>query len=350
MGPKIFQEGQYTLAEIKKFKKTLPPNVAVYNILPTQLLELYEAQNPSSIHTKGFITEAERYASQESHDERGDWIYFPWNNHLIHTLNEKENFLLRTFRNRNLVTQEEQAKLREITLAFVGLSVGSSGMISCVYEGLGQNFKLSDFDTLDTTNLNRIRARLDQIGVAKSTIVTQQAYEIDPYINIIEYSKGIRAENYLELFEKPTPTIIFEAIDDFKIKFLLRKAAKKFKIPLVMFTNIHDRILIDIERYDQEKNLKIFNGLADEIASTIDALEITPEIEKRLAVELVGKKNVSRRAFASVQEIGKTLTGRPQLMGTVGISGALATYVVRRIILGPNLSSSRYIFDLDSLF
>lgn len=65
---------------------------------------------------------------------------------------------------------------------------------------------------------------------------------------------------------------------------------------------------------------------------------------------MVGKENIPTRALQSVREINKTLVGRPQLSSTVAISGALASYLSRRIILGKKLPSGRKRISLNEIF
>lgn len=54
----------------------------------------------------------------------GQWIYHRWTNTLYHILSKKEYYMLRTIRHRDIITQEEQTKLKRSTIAIAGLSVG----------------------------------------------------------------------------------------------------------------------------------------------------------------------------------------------------------------------------------
>jgi hypothetical protein len=59
-------------------------------------------------------------------------------------------------------------------------------------------------------------------------------------------------------------------------------------------------------------------------------------------MELVDKDLVPLRAVESLQEIGRTLAGRPQLYGTVALDGGIAPYLMRRMFLDDDLKSGRY--------
>src|SRR3990167_10414315 len=45
--------------------------------------------------------------------KRGRWVFFPWSNQLLHILDSEDFQELRTARNRNLITKEEQRKFNE---------------------------------------------------------------------------------------------------------------------------------------------------------------------------------------------------------------------------------------------
>ena len=132
------------------------------------------------------------------------------------------------------------------------------------------------------------------------------------------------------------------------MKVLVRIEAKKARIPVVAFANLGDSILADIDRYDLDGSLPLFNGLLGDFPEEI--LKMPDEDKNKYAVKMVGIENVPTRALESVKEIGKTLVGRPQLSSTVIFSGALGTYVTRQIVLGNELKSGRYLIKFEEFF
>src|SRR5690606_24320089 len=85
----------------------------------------------------------------------------------------------------------------------------------------------------------------------------------------------------------------------------------------------------------------------------IEALLKTPVSELNLMkyiLNLLGTENLPTRVLASLNQLGTTLVGRPQLNGTVTIGGGIATYIARQIILGGKLESGRYKISLDQAF
>lgn len=352
--PIVLYEGKNTEEDLEKLKKEMSV-WKICDIYKGQLEELFEIDNPKLKKKSGYKTEMEKFVEERISPKQtlvGNWIYFPWNGRLVHSVNKKEYLQLRTNRNKNLITAEEQEKLSAFTVGMLGLSVGSHIALNLTYGGVGNTMKLAEYDTLDTTNLNRIRARIDEIEEPKINITARQIYEVNPYADLVLFNQGITDENLDEfVFQEPAPKIIFEIIDNFEMKIKLRLKAKKARIPVAMFANIGDRILFDIERYDLDGNLPLFNGLAGSAPEEIiKHPDLTDEDKNKYAVSLTGIENIPQRALDSVKEIDKTLVGRPQLMSTVSITGGLAAYITKQIALGKPIPSGRKLVKFRDLF
>ncbi|MEK6878501.1 MAG: ThiF family adenylyltransferase [Nanoarchaeota archaeon] len=347
--PTIFREGKYNQKDINDFKKKT--GFKVIDIYSNQSKELFEVQNPRITDEKELKKKFPEFEEERKKESSGDWIYYEWNNTFLHTLTEKENDSLRTNRNKNIITAEEQKKLANFTVAIAGLSVGGNIATTLAYNGFSKNIKIADFDTLATTNLNRVRGKLSDVGSAKIEIISRQLYELDPYVNIIAFDKGLNKKNISEFLAGiPKTNLVFEIIDNLPLKILIRKEAKKHKIPVVMLTSIGNSVLIDIERYDQDPKTKIFNGMVDEkILEYILADKIPKSEVNKYVMEIVGPENIPPRVVESVKSIGKTLVGRPQLMSTVTITSGIACFIARKIALGDKVTSGRKIFKFDDL-
>jgi len=348
--PVILREGRYRLKDVGELKRSRSIFL-IRDIYDSQLAELFKVIYPA-MRTASDRGEKllEFMESRRARETYGDWIYFPWSGLLMHTVGEEDFFTLRTNRNKNLVSEDEQRKLAGFTVGVVGLSIGSGMAIGLAYSGISNAIKIAEFDSLDTTNLNRLRSGLPWVGLAKLQATTSQVYEINPYAEIVDFPKGLKKENLGEFFAEPRPRLIFEAIDDFEMKIRIRLAARDAKVPVIMFTNLGDSILIDIERYDLDNSLPIFNGLIGNVPEEILSGPISESDKQRYAVSIVGRENVPPRAMASLLEIGKTLVGRPQLFGTVTISGGIAPYLARKIALGEELASGRKLVKFDEVF
>ncbi|MBU0661497.1 ThiF family adenylyltransferase [Patescibacteria group bacterium] len=327
------------------------------NIYIEQLGELFKIMNPNLLYVdvkeyekkkQEFIIE---YTQVEKDKFRGCWVYLPWKGYFIHMLTPKQYSLVRTNRNKNLITTEEQDVLINSCVATIGLSIGNSIATSLAYNGIGGKVKLAEFDTIDTSNLNRIRAGICQVGEKKIDVISQQIYEIDPFIQQYLFKNGLDDSNLESFFIKDKPDIIFEVIDDFVMKIKLRLMAKKYGVPVVMCTNIGDRVLIDIERFDLDKDLPLFGGRVENIPEEIlNNPDNTDILKNEYAVKLVGRELIPDRALNSVSAIGKDLVARPQLMSTVTISSGLSAYIARKILLGETNLSGSYFIKFSELF
>src|SRR3989344_763684 len=354
--PIILREGIHALSDLEELRRT--QRVWQENdVYPLQLGELFEITHPQLLNSSTFEElrnkfVREKLAGQEKKIQ-GNWIYFPWSGVLAHGVNEEEYLTLITNRNRDIITQEEQKTLQDFCVGIIGLSVGSNVATALAYGGIARDMKLAEFDTLETTNLNRIRARIDQVGMPKVRVVAQQLYEVNPYMNPVFFTDGLTKENLAQfVLEDPRPRLIFEIMDSFEMKIHLRTLARLHGIPVIMVTNLGDRLLMDVERYDLDPGIEFFNGRAGKVPYDIlNKPDIAPADKHRYAVLLAGgAKHIPRRALDSVAAIGKRLVGRPQLGSTVTISGGVGGYLSRKIALKENLRSESWLVDLDTIF
>jgi hypothetical protein len=211
------------------------------------------------------------------------------------------------------------------------------------HNGIGGLFKIAEFDELSTSNLNRVQAGLSEIGERKLDVITRQIYELNPYQEFEPYESGLD-EGALRDFlgGQRKPDVVFEAVDDFELKIQLRLEARKNQVPVIMLTNLHDSILIDVERYDLDKALPIFNGAIGDVPEQILKGVISDADKVRYALKIVSLENTPTRALETLLEINHTVVGRPQLASTVAIGGGIAAWLARRIILGHETPSGRY--------
>lgn len=279
-------------------------------------------------------------------DEYGHWFQFRWNKSLVRFPLQEEHRELRTFRNKDLVTDEEQKKLLGTKAAVYGLSVGSNVVDQLVQGGIGGTVIMGDFDTLSPTNLNRIRAGVPQVGMKKIDIAATKISEIDPYITQIHHREGVNAA-VLEQLAAEKPDVIFDEIDDLAMKAMLRNFAAKNHVPLIMATDVGDTSIIDVERYDLDAETKAFHGKIkqDDIERLISG-DMPDEVRQKLMIKIVGAKHISPRLLQSAMQVDKTLGGLPQLGATAAEGGSLASVAARELILGRKLETGRYISSM----
>lgn len=327
------------------------PGLTVENNIDLALNELFDISHPSKKDSK---TDDElKHFSKEltagQPDNWGQWIFYPWLNKVVHLPAKKELRALRTSRNRNLITAEEQAKLYESAILIVGMSVGSNVVEALVSQGIGGKLILVDMDIIEPSNLNRIRSPYHQVGLDKVEAVSRRMWEIDPYLEIIGYSDGLNEKILSEILAKHPPDVIIDEMDELRMKIKLRETAKAKSTPVVMAADDGDNALIDIERYDLDNNLALFNGRIPEAVLEKIKKETVGRAELGIMIGryFVGTENIPLRMFQSLAEVGKTLPSWPQLGGAAALSGVSLAYVAKKILLNLPLRTGRVLVSLD---
>ncbi len=324
------------------------PGIRVYDSLFTQLRDLIRARYPrrkfSAAELDSLVTE---HLGDSPIEEYGTWFYYPWSMRLVHLLDESEFVELRTNRNRYKITPQEQAELACKRIGIVGLSVGQSVALTLTLERSFGELRLADFDRLDLSNLNRIRAGVHNLNIPKVSITAREIAEIDPYLKVTCFPNGITEMNCDAFLLEPSPLdVVVEECDSIDIKILLRHRARVHRIPVVMETC--DRGMLDIERFDREPERPIFHGLVGDVVP--ESLRgLTREQKIPYILQIIGVDTLSERLRASLIEVEQSISTWPQLASAVAHGGAATADVVRRICIGDQLRSGRYYADLDAL-
>ncbi|HYM01649.1 MAG TPA: ThiF family adenylyltransferase [Stellaceae bacterium] len=314
-----------------------------------QLRDLIAARHPAETLARPRLDEeVARCLAGAPASHHGRWVYYPWSGRLVHLLAPSAFRELRSDRNRNKITPEEQARLRDAAIGVIGLSVGQASALTLALEGVGGRFRLADFDTLSLSNLNRLRAGTYELGVNKAVITARQMFEIDPYLEIEIFADGVTDAN-LAAFLGDGPDrlgVLIEECDDLRVKILAPEGARDRRIPVVMDTN--DRGLLDVERFDLEPDRPIIHGRLGTLdARALDGLSTTEKIPHLL--KLVGEQTLSPRLASSMRDIKRTLSSWPQLASGVALGGALVTDAARRVLLGEPIRSGRYYVDVEEI-
>lgn len=99
-------------------------------------------------------------------------------------------------RNIGWVSRAEQQTLRGKRVAIAGLGgVGGSHLLTLARLGIG-HFHISDFDTFDLANFNRqAGASMSSLGRQKVDVLTAQARDINPEIEIESFAQGVNEGN-----------------------------------------------------------------------------------------------------------------------------------------------------------
>ncbi len=317
-----------------------------------QLKELSAVRNPKII-TQAISRDANTIEMNETIPEKGIWVYYSWKRTLVHILDEKDYTDLRLSRNKGLILDEEQEKYANFKVALAGLNVGNPGAVSIALEGGGHYMKFTDFDVLSVSNLNRFRAGITELDLNKAILSARQVYEINPFADVELYEKGLTDENIEEFLIHPKVDLLIEEMDSLKLKIKIREVAKKNGIPVLMVTGNGDGLIIDIERYDLDRNLPLLNGHMDkkveEDIMNINPQEFTFRQKVDLSRDFMDAKYLTERLVKSFEDVGETMAGIPQISTASFLRGATLSYFTRQIAIGTDIPSGRYFIKLDDI-
>ena len=331
---------------IADFRKD--PQVQVHDTLLLQLRDLIVTRNPQkTLSNEEIDCLVKEHLEGISPDEYGVWVYYPWSRILVHLLDEEEFSELRTNRNKYKISPEEQDLLSSLRIGVVGLSVGNAVATTIALEhGCGE-LRIADFDTLDTSNLNRIQTSVQNLGVPKVCITSRGIAEVDPFLKVTCFSEGVTEANISDfLFHGGKLDLIIDECDSLDIKVRIRFAAREHRIAVIMATS--DRGMLDIERFDTEPDRQIFHGFIGEV-NPEELRDLSTEEKLPFVLDILGADTMSTRSRGSLLEIGQSIKTWSQLASGVMLGGAVIADVARRIALGEKIPSGRYFVDLDEL-
>ncbi len=324
-----------------------PSEIRVVDARASMLCELFSIRNPSlKKKTPEYVEKESRFVSESGIPSV--YVFYPWLNKAVRMLPEEEYFELRTARNKDVITKEEQEKFRKGSVAVAGLSVGSSVVNALVMSGGPQRMKIADFDHIEATNLNRLRAGVASIGEPKTDVVAKAVWELDPYATLELYDKGVETANVSRFVGDPRVDIVIDEMESIEQKVRVRLAAKEKQVPVLMATDNGNGIVLDVERFDLEPDRALFHGAV--VLPDLDSLsKLSPEEWLRLATSIVGPEYLEKRMQESILKIGRTLSSVPQLGASASLAGVAIAYATCLILCHEPLPSGRYAYSLEEL-
>jgi molybdopterin/thiamine biosynthesis adenylyltransferase len=331
------------------------PGITIFDTIDGQLAELIRLNHPQQRLTKEESAALVTAHVNGNTNQYGVWVYFPWSDKLVHTLDEEEFAQVRTSRNIYKITPEEITVLKSKKIGIIGLSVGQSIALTLAMERTCGELRLADFDEIELSNMNRIKVNIQDLGLNKAIVAARQIAELDPFINVVCFEKGITLDTIDDFFTAGgNLDVLVEECDGIDIKILARIKAKALQIPVVMDTN--DKGMLDVERFDLEPDRPIFHGKVAELEALTET-ELTSKLNSLTIPEkigylgkIIGFENLSAAMQKSVGEMNKTIVGWPQLASAVTLGGAMITDISRKILLNQFTQSGRYFVDFDELF
>jgi hypothetical protein len=263
-----------------------------------------------------------------------NFFYYPWCNTLVKCIGGKDYFRLKTNRNQDLITVNEQKKLANFKVAVFGMSVGSNIAFVLTQAGIGKKIVIADYDSLETTNLNRILAGVYQIGLNKAIIAARRIYEDNPYAQVTIYPDGVTEKSVEDLFKRREVNCLVEEIDNIGLKIRIRILAIKYKIPILMITDNGEGVVLSVERYDLGYS-KIFGHDKEYWKKKITGPLTKAEAGAIIINDIVGGKDkVDPKMLASVKKVlAWELVSWPQLGSSAILGGVACTIALKKLVL-----------------
>lgn len=350
----ISGQDPYALDQLKGLVTEKKPTIV--DEIDKQLEELFWIRHPyldpeTDSHRLQSLQFVQQYQpSGEDRWKLGTWVYWPWRRTLCHLLPEHEYFEVRTSRNKNLITKEEQDAFRSARVAIAGLSVGNNVALSLALSGGPKHMRLADFDVLGLSNMNRIRTGANNLGCNKTAVTAREIWEIDPYSDLCLFPEGVTIDNLDQFLGGDSPVdVLVEEMDDFYLKVQIRLACKRKKIPVVMVTDNGEGVVVSLEPFHVDPNYPMFHGTIPED----ELLRVGPRVSRvevgQFAARIVGVENTMPRMLESLAQLKKTLFTWPQLGTAAQLAGVVATTIVRRLICQQPVPIGQWALPLEPL-
>lgn len=138
----------------------------------------------------------------------------------------------RYVRNREILSQQEQKRLIESSVAVVGAG-GLGGNVSLLLARVGiGRIILLDQDVFDETNLNRqAGASLHSLGKPKAQETARLILDVNPSVEVEARQVRITGDNAIQILDQID--VIVDALDNIPDRMLLQSIAKKLGTPFV---------------------------------------------------------------------------------------------------------------------
>jgi len=141
----------------------------------------------------------------------------------------KSDFYQQAFsRNIGIVTEQEQEKIRQTTVAIIGMGGGGGIIMATLLRTGFERFKIADFDTFEVVNFNRqYGAFTHTIGKNKAEAMAEIAKTINPDVNLTVVTEAVD-ENNVTTFLADADLVV-DALDYFvpEARYCVYKQARK---------------------------------------------------------------------------------------------------------------------------
>lgn len=303
--------------------------IVIVDEIHRQLEELAEARLPGADRAERERLVREAVEEAGGSTGYGNWVLLPWESRLVHLLPEAEYLEVVTNRNHDKITPAEQRLLRSRRVGVVGLSVGAEAAVSIAQEHLCGEMRLADFDPLSLSNLNRLGAGFDEIGENKAILAARRIAKLDPYLEVVVQPEGVTESN-LETFLKGLDLVV-EECDSPPVKQIIRQRARALGIDLVFAAD--ERGFLSVEPYRRHPELEPFHGLLASPQLPRGSFDSPADFFRCLTEWMGGWDQLSERSKLTLERLGRTRAGYPQLASEARYAAGQIGHVARRLLL-----------------
>jgi len=269
-----------------------------------------------------------KYLDQYDNWQYGTIAEYPWvlKGRFVRLLPHEDFYKVAFSRNRFVISDETQQKLRKTKIAIAGLGVGTACGYLLILSG-AENLTVWDGGDQDLHDTNRlIGAKTREIGINQAIRFARLALETNPYANISCHPQNLERSN-IQWFLDGVGLVI-EETDFLPVKVGVREMSHQKNITVCMATDLGKAGLTQIET---PKSL-IFDGrLTKEVTNQLLDPNIDFRTKTALASEvIIGTKNVPLAYFEAVakaQEAKVSFWPQPGLSAYLSASMLVETII-----------------------
>ena len=233
-------------------------------------------------------------------------------------------------RNRGLISEGEQERLRRATLLVAGCgSIGGAVIEPLVRMG-AEHLVLAEPDGYDMHNMNRQSVRLQDLGRNKAEVFQERLRDVNPYASIRVDTRGLCDENVEGLVREAT--LIIDGVDvttkpPLRLKFALHQWAKRLRVPVVSGYDIADLQLVPIYDYRRPSTAVLHGRVRAEEIERLEPMDFLRRVVPNAAIP-----------YEMLAEARRQIKGErdtfPQLISTANLFSALALRAVLDLLAG----------------
>lgn len=242
---------------------------------------------------------------------------------------EEEFYAELTTRNKGVVSEAEQQKLRNSTFLVAGCgSIGGAAVEPLARLG-ARSFLLADPGSYELNNLNRQSATVADIERNKAAVAATRVLAINPHAKVSVFEDGV-GEHNVDRLTSDIAVIVdgidVTTMDGWRAKHLLHRTAVERRLPLVTGWDIAG--VQYVRCYDYRTVRKPFDG-------AIDKEDIEKLTSWQLLLKAIPLKYVPLEMLQEVRDnLGRPDYSFPQVTYVALAFGALASHVVVKLAAG----------------